>query len=163
MGAPKGNKYWKLRDKDGRNKLFKTPEALLKECYAYFDWCHENPIKTNDVIRGGENAGTQISYENERPYTIDGLCVFLGITYPTLLNYENAETHKDFFKVISHVKSKIRENQLSGAIVGNYNSNIVARINGLTDSQKHEHSGEVKSGGTIRFVKSGDDDDNDSE
>src|SRR6056297_2995496 len=137
MGAPKGNQFWKLRDEDGRNKLFESPESLLKQCYDYFDWCKENPIKTNDVIRGGENAGTQISYDNERPYTIQGLCVYLGIVHSTLANYE--EYSKDFLAVITHVKDKIRENQLSGSIVGNYNSNIAARINGLTDSQKHEH------------------------
>jgi hypothetical protein len=144
MGAPKGNKFWKLRDKDGRNKLFESPESLLSQCYAYFDWCNDNPLITHDVVRGGDMAGSPLEIKNDRPYTIDGLCVFLGITYPTILNYENAESHKDFFKVITHVKQIIRDNQLSGAIVGNYNSNIVARINGLTDSQKHEHSGEIK-------------------
>lgn len=28
MGAPKGNQFWKLRSKHGRDKLFSSPEIL---------------------------------------------------------------------------------------------------------------------------------------
>lgn len=28
MAAPKGNQFWMLRSKHGRDKLFATPEAL---------------------------------------------------------------------------------------------------------------------------------------
>ena len=43
MGAPKGNQFWKLRSKHGRDKLFTTPELLWQAACEYFEWCENNP------------------------------------------------------------------------------------------------------------------------
>ena len=43
MAAPKGNQFWMLRSKHGRDKLFATPEALWEAACEYFQWCDENP------------------------------------------------------------------------------------------------------------------------
>lgn len=42
MAAPKGNQFWMLRSKHGRDKLFATPEALWEAACEYFQWCDEN-------------------------------------------------------------------------------------------------------------------------
>ena len=41
MAAPKGNQFWMLRSKHGRDKLFATPEALWEAACEYFQWCDE--------------------------------------------------------------------------------------------------------------------------
>jgi hypothetical protein len=38
QGAPKGNEFWKLRSKHGRDKLFATPELFWQAALEYFQW-----------------------------------------------------------------------------------------------------------------------------
>ena len=44
MAAPKGNKYYLLRAKSGREKKYKTPGALWKACCIYFQYVDDNPL-----------------------------------------------------------------------------------------------------------------------
>lgn len=36
MSAPKGNQFWKLRNKHGRSKRFASPEQLWEAACEYF-------------------------------------------------------------------------------------------------------------------------------
>lgn len=137
MAAPKGNEYYKRREKDGRELIFATPEDLLAKAYEYFDWCEDNPRYKREAIKSGIKAGEVIKIEVDRPYTIEGLCVYAGISISTFYNYEE---RKDFLNVITHVREIIRQNQLEGAMVETYSPNIVARLLGLSD--KRELTGE---------------------
>lgn len=137
MAAPKGNEYYKRREKDGRELIFATPEDLLTKAYEYFDWCKENPMYKREAIKSGIKAGDIIKIEVDRPYTIEGLCVYAEISVSTFYNYEERE---DFLQVVTHVREVIRQNQLEGAMVEAYSPNIVARLLGLSD--KRELTGE---------------------
>ncbi len=80
--APKGNQFWKLRSKHGRDKLFATPELLWQAACEYFQWCEDNPIievdyKGKDAERG--------EIPRIRAYTIHGLCLYLD-TNPSYFN-----------------------------------------------------------------------------
>ena len=137
MAAPKGNEYYKRREKDGRELIYGSPELLLDEAYKSFDWCKNNPFYKREVLKGGIQAGRIIKVEVDRPYTIEGLCVFVGISVQTFSNYGERE---DFFGVVTHIREIIRQNQLEGAMVEAYSPNIVARLLGLSD--KRELTGE---------------------
>ena len=52
MGAPKGNQFWKARAKHGRDKIFKTPDALWKAACEYFEWVDDNPLEEAIVYQG---------------------------------------------------------------------------------------------------------------
>ena len=41
---------------------------------------------------------------------------------------------KELIQLFTHVQDIIRDNQISGAILNEYNANIVSRINGLNDT-----------------------------
>jgi len=142
MSAEVGNEYWKFRSVSGRQKLFESPDHFLNEANKYFEYCDNNTkwVK-KDFIRSGELAGQIIDLEIPTPYTIEGLCTFLGITYQTFLNYESLESHKEFFEVFTYVRQKIKNQQLSGATSGIFNANIVSRINGLTEKVDHTSNG----------------------
>lgn len=131
MPAPPGNQFYKLRAKSGRDKIFSTPEEFLKAAYEYFDACHEHPWKKQNV-----SAGAIVETETEKPYSIQGLCIFLGIDTHTFRNYEQLDSHKDFLPVFTHVRETIENNQFEGATVGAYNANIIARLLGLADHIK---------------------------
>lgn len=51
MAAPTGNKFWMLRSKHGRDKLFSTPELLWEAACEYFQWCDENPWLSKKAIQ----------------------------------------------------------------------------------------------------------------
>jgi len=139
MAAPKGNKYYMNRKKNGRERIFKTPQELLNKCYDYFHWCDENPWMKNDVIRSGERTGEIIKIPAQRPYSIETLCVYIGIAKRTFDEYSSRE---DFLPVTTHVREIIESNQLEGAIVGAYNHNIIARKLGLSDKTDITSGGE---------------------
>lgn len=139
MGAPKGNSFWKLRSKHGRDKIFSSPEMFLEAAYEYFEQCDKNPWNKMEVVKTGENAGQLLPVPTQKPYSITGLCIFLGITYFTFRRYEENEDYKDFSTVFTHVRDIVETNQLEGATVGAYNANIVARKLGLVDKSEQEH------------------------
>ena len=93
MAAPKGNKFWMLRSKHGRDKLFATPELLWEAACEYFQWCDENPWTTRKAIQKtvpvrvgrGKNVKTEEQHHTQqeaspttRPYSLMGMCVYLG-------------------------------------------------------------------------------------
>lgn len=143
MAAPTKNSFWKLRAKHGRDKIFSSPEMFLESAYEYFEHCDLNPWMKNEAVKSGEYTGQIIQVPTQKPYTIQGLCIFLGITEQTFLNYSNNENYKDFFEVFTHVRNIIENNQFEGATVGAYNSSIIARKLGLADLNKTEHSGQI--------------------
>mgnify|MGYP000400265125 CR=1 FL=1 len=136
MGAPKNNKFWQLREKHGRDQIYSDPKELLDECYKYFKYCDENPWNKMDAIRSGKNVGEPIAIPTQRPYTLAGMCVYLGIVKQT---WHNMKEKKDFIDVITHVEEVIETNQLEGATVGVYNHNIVARLLGLKERTVNEN------------------------
>jgi len=151
MAAPKGNEYYKRREKDGRELIYSSPDKFLEEAYNYFDWCKESPMYKREAIKSGIKAGDIIKIEVDRPYTIEGLCVYSGISVRTFYNYEERE---DFIQVLTHVREVIRQNQLEGAMVEAYSPNIVARLLGLSD--KRELTGEGGKDLTINIAPKGD-------
>lgn len=132
---PMGNQYWKLRGTSGRSKLFESPAFFLELALGYFGWVDNNPWKIKTALKSGDSAGTVMDVPTQRPYTIAGLCIHLGITTQTFRNYEKNSAYEEFFAVFRFIKDLISNNQLEGAVVGAYNANIIARTLGLVDKQ----------------------------
>jgi len=142
MAAKKGNKYWELREKHGRDKIL-TPKELFILAYEYIDNVDANPIEIE------ENKGTKNvnKVKLKRPYTWDGFehYVFEKTGLAKLEDYKKAkDTYKDFSDII-HVINRIFKNQkFEGAAIGIFKENIIARDLGLKDKTETEHSGEIK-------------------
>lgn len=129
MAAPKGNQFWKDRMKDGRDKDY-TPESLLEASCNYFQWCEDNPWTEKDWV--GKDA-VMVKRETPRPFTLQGLCIFLNISDQTLNNYEKSE---EYFGIVTRIKQIIYNQKFEGAAVGAYNANIIARDLGLSDKKE---------------------------
>ena len=93
MAAPTGNKFWMLRSKHGRDKLFSTPELLWEAACEYFQWCDENPWLSKKAIQKTvpvkRKKGKKVETVNEqqvqqevsptsRPYSLTGFCIYVG-------------------------------------------------------------------------------------
>lgn len=135
MGAPKGNQFWKLRSKHGRDKLFTTPELLWESACEYFDWCDENPLK-EDKLFHYQGTVTSQSVGKLRAYTLTGLCLYLDCSTEYFRHFEeNNNDSKDFMPVITRIRETIYEQKFTGASADLLNANIIARDLGLIDKK----------------------------
>lgn len=81
----------------------KSAESFEKGCDAYFAMCD------------GENEGKM-----KKPYTVSGLCLFLGISREELLKLAKHRTHSEICKKTAlKIESFIEENALLGALANN--------------------------------------------
>ena len=129
MAAPIGNEYYKIRSKDGRDKIY-TPEELLKVANEYFAWCIDNPFH-EEVLFHYQGQVTRDKSKKLRPFSIEGFCVFADIARQTFLNYSK---DKDFIEVTTRAREIIESQQFAGAASGFLNANIIARKLGLADN-----------------------------
>lgn len=133
------------RVKIGRPAKFPTAEDLWREALAYFDWCDENPITTNNK-RKKSRSETNESQSMEqtpvsRPYTLDGLCLWCNILTPWATFKRDCGRRadaEDFAIVINACEQCVRDQQVTGAMIGLYSERLTARLNGITDKQELE-------------------------
>lgn len=174
MTAPKGNQFWMLRNKHGRDKLFSTPDLLWEAACEYFQWCDENPWTTKKAIqktipvKRKEGKRTRVVNEEQtqrevspvsRPYSLTGFCIYVGASTNWFREFRDEcgnKKDKDFLEVIARVEETIKTQQFEGACVGAFNANIIARTLGLADKQQQEHSGSISTGLNV-IVSSKDD------
>lgn len=136
MGAPKGNRFWEIRSKHGRDTLFASKELLWEAACEYFQWADENPhyeIKI-EIIKGEQ---VQIKIPKLRAYTLKELCLYLGCSdsYFRTFKITCSEANKDFLTVIEKIENVVFSQQYSGAASGFLKENLVARALGLKDAQ----------------------------
>ena len=160
MPAPKKNQFWKQRTKHGRDKIFATPKIMLDAAFEYFDYVESNPwesdteeykesgAKTSD--NGGSVQATETKTkktETSTPFTITGLCIFLGVNTDYFNDFKKRldlkiGIDKDFYEVIRQIENIIYEQKFQGAVVGAYNANIIARDLGISEKTDITSKGE---------------------
>lgn len=151
MAAPIGNQFWKLRSKHGRDLIFSSPELLWEAATEYFEWCDEHPWvkveqrKGNIIIPKGYDGdladmlNPTVELPTARPYTIQGLCLYLSCDDELLDNYGAKE---DFSEVVTRIRTIIYTQKYEGAAVGAFNASIIARDLGLVDKSDLTSKGE---------------------
>jgi hypothetical protein len=152
MPAPKGNEYWKLQSKYGRDKLFASPDLLWKAAIEYFEWCNNNPWYHNEQKKGNtiipKNFEGEISEEilnpiakipTQRPFTLSGLCLYLGCNEKYFNQFVDNSEEQAFSNVIAQIRNVIETQQFEGAIVGAFKENIIARKLGLTEKTENKN------------------------
>lgn len=147
MGAPKGNKFWELRSKHGRDKLFATPELMWDAACEYFQWCEDNPFLSTEAktVSGYKENGSieTVEIPKIRPYTLQGLCLYLDCNTHYFNQFEAnlKEEDKGFSPIITRIREIIYNQKFSGAASGFFNQNIIARDLGLVDKKETDHKG----------------------
>src|SRR3954466_5567355 len=100
MAAPLNNQFWKQRSRHGREKLFATPELLWEACAEYFEATDERKWIKKDWV--GKDAN-EVERETQTPYTITGLCLYLGASLSFWRNFRGnlKENEEDFLTIIT--------------------------------------------------------------
>lgn len=141
MSAPKGNKFWEVRTKHGRDKAFSSAEALWESCTEYFQWVEDNPLWENKVAQF-QGGVVDMPVAKMRAMTKAGLCFFLGVDEKTFNRYRDG-SDEDFCRVALEAEQVIYQQKFAGAAADLLNSNIIARDLGLVDKQQNELSGKI--------------------
>lgn len=132
MAATKGNQWWRLRSKHGRDKIFTDPQLLWESAMEYFEATDKRKWIKKDWV--GKDA-FEVIRETETPYTKSGLCLFLDISEWRLLETLKGES-EDFSQIITHIEKIIYTQKIEGAAVGAFNASIVSRELGLKDQSE---------------------------
>jgi hypothetical protein len=121
------------------SRIFKTPEALEKAFEEY----KVNQLKKAEKwlrIQYVGKDGARKTDAQKLPLIMDGFEIFCYKKYGVIEQYfKNQDNYyTDFIPICSRIKKEIREDQITGGMLGFYNASITQRLNGLADKQQTE-------------------------
>lgn len=139
---------WELEDKElikkemhdffnpvGRPPKFRTAAEMGVAFRAYLRWTSVTYYNKHELVKGGELAGQIYAVKHaRRPLTISGFCVFCNasmVWYRTFRS--NNIDDPEFLALFELIEETCKDNQISGAMTGEYRENIVSRLNGITE------------------------------
>jgi hypothetical protein len=144
MGAQRVTKIWKLAVTMPRDDIFTQAAVLVQHAKDFFEWCDNNPRYKTEVVKHKMEWDT-IEVELRRPYTMSGICMYLGVsqgyfraTKANLLErMEGKDIDEPAYQVlaaIEWIEQIVFTDQIEGAATGQYNANLISRLNGLADN-----------------------------
>jgi hypothetical protein len=122
-----------------RPRHLKEPEEL----YTLFEsYVIETKSRTRKVPKA-TNKGV-LYEEHVPPLTIDGFKTYCNKQGQEINNYwyNVGGVFDAFISIVTRIKEEIRNDQVEGALVGQYQQNIVARLNALTEKTDVTSNGE---------------------
>lgn len=149
------DKLWKVvPNPTGRPRLYKSPAKLWEKALEYFQWVDDNPwqvkagtssmtsrkAKKDDEDDQKDNAMRQTVQVFQKPYTLYGFCSFAGI-YKWGDFKKNYEVQPGFLEVICAIEDTIKCQQVTGAMLHQFDGNLTARLNNIADTTKAEVTG----------------------
>ena len=121
---------------NGRPPAFNTPEEFEEKALDYIKWVKENPMtKTITSAFRGEISFRKVPHM--RGMTQFGLAAHMGIGLSTLKDYGQKE---GFSAIYGEIDAIMKAWNLDGALSGDLNHALVARIDGHADKQDHVSS-----------------------
>jgi len=128
MGTSKGN-----------GKYIETPEKMWEYFEAYRSQVKSNP-RTKTVFPGKDAIPQHEPLE--RPLTLEGFenwCADAGIIEDLSNYFANTKgNYSDYSTICSRIRRVIRQDQIEGGMVGQYNASITQRLNSLVDKQENQ-------------------------
>ena len=116
-----------------RPKKIKDPKQLEEIFKEYKSYTKTNPrFKYHLNQRTGDMVGEPL----EVPYTIEGFEIFCHDKYNFTAKHYLENTNKayeDFCTISTRIRKEIRDDQIKGGMVGQYNPSITARLNALKE------------------------------
>lgn len=123
-----------------QNRKYKTADDFAQAVLGYFDWADNNPVRLtySRKYKGDAKSEQPDTKENKdeyavRPYLLHELAYKIGINSWSDFKRDNRE-RDGFADIIAYAENRVAAQQLTGAMVGLYRENIVARLNGVFDN-----------------------------
>ena len=123
----------------GQGKYIETPEKMWEYFEAYRAEVKNNP-RTKTVFPGKDAIPQREPLE--RPLTLEGFenwCADAGIRQDLGDYFANTKgNYSEYSTICSRIKRVIRQDQIEGGMVGQYNASITQRLNALVDKQENQ-------------------------
>lgn len=116
-------------------RLVNNPEELWDAAMGYFKWAEEHPLYEAKVFHS-QRGLSYASIPKMRVYTIEALCMFLGVSRETWNQWGKLPKHADLNDTVNAINSIIREQKFSGAAVDLFNAGFISKDLGLLDRQE---------------------------
>ena len=127
----------------GHPRNVETPERMWELFCEYAAHTKRNPRKK--MVFVGKDG--QKEYEElEVPLTMEGFQNYCEDVVGTVHQYfSNQEgMYHEYLDICSRIRREIRQDQIAGGMVGQYNASITQRLNGLTEKQELKHEGTIE-------------------
>ena len=123
-------------------RIFKTVDELE---HAWELYKKDLKIQAKEWVKvqyvGKE--GQRMEDDLKLPYSFDGFEVFCYKNYGTVHQYfdNKDQLYNDFVTLCSYIKKEIRNNQITGGLLGVYNPSITQRLNSLAEKTENKIEG----------------------
>lgn len=134
MAVCENARHQKSKPGKGRPTIFADADDLEHACREYMFWSDRNPL----YEKVKKFSGTSCKFYDadipkKRPYTVGGLCNYLGVVSAT---WDEWRKNDEFKAVTQLIDEAIRQQKFEGASSGFFNPAIIARDLGLVDKQE---------------------------
>ena len=116
-----------------------TAKNLLERAEEYFKRC-DSRTKTVYTQDG------EFEEPNPIPYTVEGLCNFLGIVQSTFWKWKKDDNNLELYEAANMLHQKIMENRLVGALDGTQNQAFARFVLLNNDREHYREKVEVEAG-----------------
>lgn len=139
---------WKGFFADQRH-MFPEAQDLWAAACEYFEWVEENPLVTEKVFCS-QGVIVRAEVAKPRAMTIQGLCLFLGISRDTFHKWSVGTDRDTLMPACAAIRDVIYAQKFEGAASDIFNPVVVSRDLGLRDVK--ELSG--PNGGPMQMISS---------
>ena len=119
-----------------KKKYIETPEILLELFEKYKKKVHENPRYNYQLDKTGKVVPVPLRV----PLTLEGFNIYcyneIGLVEQYFENKDSRYT--EYIGICSYIRKEIRNDQIEGGMVGQYNASITQRLNGLAEKTQNE-------------------------
>jgi hypothetical protein len=113
----------------GRSRAFETADDLREASLEYLAWADDNPLyEEKHFCAQGQILTAEI--RKPRAVTIVGLCLHLGISRHTWINYRVSD---EFDLVCEEIEDRMKQYKFENAVAGLMNPTLIARDIGLVE------------------------------
>lgn len=127
-----------------KKKYIETPDKMLELFEAYRKEVKSNPRKRHVFV--GKDGSSE-EERLERPLTFEGFKNFcrniIGEVEQYFTNQDSL--YEEYIGICRAIKDEIRQDQIEGGMVGQYNPSITQRLNGLTDKSEVKNDVNIQS------------------
>jgi len=124
----------------------KNVDHMLQLWSAYKESLTDEAKKWEQIQYVGKDGDRRTDYP-KLPLTLEGFKTYchnekIGYIHQYFDNKD--ELYNDYVVVCTRIREEIRHDQITGGLLGFYNSSITQRLNGLVDKKQTEHKGEPR-------------------